>query len=336
MNIYDISKQAGVSIATVSRVINGNSYVSDKTKQKVLRVMEECGYTPNAFARGLGLNTMKTVGIMCADSSDPHIAKAVYHIEQNLRSNHYDALLCCTGFEPEAKEKYMNLLLLKRVDAIILVGSNYVEADDARNQYIRQAAKRVPIMIINGALNGENIYSTLSDDYGAIYDAVKVLRHNGHKEILYLYNANSYSGKKKLSGYLAAMVDISPCVGKREDYIHFFQGSLTDTRDYLSALYQKGMRFDAIITAEDNLAISALKFAKANSISVPDQLSIIGYNNSIIAQYSDPELTSIDNKQETICLSCIQTLMEVFKGQQVPQTKIFSCEIIKRGTTRFD
>ena len=70
MNIYDISKKAGVSIATVSRVLNGNEKVSANTRQKVLRVMEEESYSPNAFARGLGLNTMKTIGILCADSSD--------------------------------------------------------------------------------------------------------------------------------------------------------------------------------------------------------------------------------------------------------------------------
>ena len=84
MNIYDVSKKAGVSIATVSRVLNGNDKVSEKTKQKVLSVIEECSYTPNAFARGLGLNTMNTIGVMCADSSYPYQAKAIYYMEQNL------------------------------------------------------------------------------------------------------------------------------------------------------------------------------------------------------------------------------------------------------------
>lgn len=81
MNIYDVSQMAGVSIATVSRVLNGSPKVSEKTKEKVIRVMEEMGYTPNVFARGLGLNTMKTIGIMCPDSSDPYMANAVYYLE---------------------------------------------------------------------------------------------------------------------------------------------------------------------------------------------------------------------------------------------------------------
>ena len=80
MTIYDISEKAGVSIATVSRVLNGNANVKPKTKKKVMDVIEEYGYTPNAFARGLGLNTMNTIGILCADSSDLYLAKAVYYI----------------------------------------------------------------------------------------------------------------------------------------------------------------------------------------------------------------------------------------------------------------
>ena len=99
MTIYDISEKAGVSIATVSRVLNGSSSVSEKTKQKVLDVINQCEYTPNAFARGLGLNTMKTIGVMCADSSDLYLAKAIYYIEQKLRVNGYDSILCCTGYD---------------------------------------------------------------------------------------------------------------------------------------------------------------------------------------------------------------------------------------------
>ncbi len=335
MNIYDISKKAGVSIATVSRVLNGNSYVSEKTRKKVLAVIEECGYTPNAFARGLGLNSMKTVGILCADSSDPFIAKAIYYLEQELRQNGYDALLCCTGFDYLEKEKYMNLLLSKRTDAVILVGSNFVEDKDNKNQYIRDAARSVPIIIVNGALNGENIYGTLCDDYHAVYEATKALQASGHERILYLYNSHSYSGSNKLSGYLAAMEFDQHSNLNKEDYVQYFYGSIQEIKDHLTSLKQKGISFDAVITSDDSLAIGALKYAKENGLTVPEQLSIIGYNNSILSQCCEPELTSIDNKLEAVCSNSIRALMDVFRGQQVPLRTVFSAEIIKRGTTRF-
>ena len=102
MNIYDVSERAGVSIATVSRVLNGNPNVSERTRKKVLAVMDELGYTPNVFARGLGLDTMQTIGIMCSDSSDPYLAEAIYYLERELRSHNYDSILCCTGGTTEA------------------------------------------------------------------------------------------------------------------------------------------------------------------------------------------------------------------------------------------
>ena len=335
MNIYDISKKAGVSIATVSRVINGNSNVREKTKEKVLKVIEECGYTPNAFARGLGLNSMNTVGIMCASSSDPYLATAINYLERDLRQHNYDALLCCTGYEVDVREKYLNLLLSKRTDAIILVGSNFVEATSEKNQYIRDAAKKVPIIIVNGALDGENIFSALCDDYRAVYETIKALQSSGCSKILYLYNSRSYSGNKKLAGYLAAMGMDAKAESDSSGYIQFFDGNITEVRDHLTALRNSGLEFDAIMTADDNLAIGALKYAKVNQIAVPEQLSIIGYNNSFIAECSDPELTSIDNKLEAVCSNCINTLMEFFNGQEVPLKTVFSAEIVKRGTTRF-
>lgn len=189
-------------------------------------------------------------------------------------------------------------------------------------------------MIINGALGSENIYCTLCDDYHATFEATKALQSSGCKNILYLYNAKSYSGNKKLSGYLAA-AEPENKARKKEDFIQYINGSIPEVKNHLTSLYKKGLTFDAIITADDNLAIAALKFAKENHLSVPGKLSIIGYNNSIIAQCSDPELTSIDNKLEAVCNNCIATLMGVFRGQEVPLKTVFSAEIIKRGTTRF-
>jgi Transcriptional regulators len=334
MNIYDISKKAGVSIATVSRVINGNANVSERTRKKVLEIMHECDFTPNIFARGLGLNTMKTVGIMCADSSDPYIASAIFYLEQELRRYNYDALLCCTGYDLEDKQKYINLLLSKRIDAVILVGSNFVEAEASKNDYIIEAAKSIPIIIMNGALSGNNIYCVLCDDYHAVYDATKALQQSGCKKVLYLYNAKSYSGSKKLSGYLDA-VEFSEQSINKENYIQLITGSITDIKNQLRLLYQKGLSFDGIIASDDQLAIGALKFARDHQLIVPEQLSIIGYNNSIIAQCCDPELTSVDNKLETVCSSCISTLMGVLKGQEVPLKTVFSAELHKRYTTRF-
>ena len=108
MNIYDIAKLANVSIATVSRVVNNSPKVSPKTKEKVLTVMKENEYTPNAFARGLGLGSMKTVGIICPNIDDIYMAKAVSYLERNLHAHGYDCILGCSGFKQEEKENYVS------------------------------------------------------------------------------------------------------------------------------------------------------------------------------------------------------------------------------------
>lgn len=333
MNIYDVSKKAGVSIATVSRVINGNTNVSPKTRDMVLQTIEECGYTPNAFARGLGLDSMNTIGIMCADSSDPFMAKAIFYLEKALRQNHYDVLLCCTGYQHSDKEKYMNLLLSKRTDAIILVGSNYVENQDNDNAYIRKAAAHIPIMLLNGMLNGHNIYSTLCDDQYAVQDATNALIKSGSNNIIYLYNASSYSGNNKLTGFKTAIAATLNAADSSNSKVHYIDGGIAETTTYLKGLKDKN--FDAVVASDDTLAIGALKYAKALGLQVPEQLAIIGYNNSIIALCSEPELTSIDNNVESLCSKCIANLMDVFNQEQVPSQTIYPAQLIKRGTTSF-
>ena len=157
VTIYDISEQAGVSIATVSRVLNNSSNVSDVTKAKVLNAIKATGYTHNAFARVLGLNTMKTIGILCADSSDLYLAKAIYFFEEQLRENGYDSLLCCTGYALKDKKAAVNLLISKKVDGMILAGSHFVYPDAGDNNYIFEASEKVPVMLLNAELEGSNI-----------------------------------------------------------------------------------------------------------------------------------------------------------------------------------
>ena len=336
MTIYDISEKAGVSIATVSRVLNGSSNVSEKTRKKVLDVIHRYEYTPNAFARGLGLNTMNTIGIMCADSSDLYLAKAVYYIEQLLRANGYDSLLCCTGYELATKEKSMNLLISKKVDSIILIGSNFIYEKEEDNKYISDAAAEVPIMLLNAAYDAPNVYSIVSDDHTSMYEATRSMISSGIKDILYFYNSTSYSGKRKLAGYRAAMEEAG--LLKNGSLMQFYMGSHEDVHAmsaHLAKVKSKGLSFDGVIAADDNLALGAVKYALSAGLSIPEELSVIGYNNSLLTSCCNPELTSIDNKLETLCQHLITTLMGLLAGNEMPKQTVFSGEIIKRGTTRF-
>lgn len=335
MNIYDISKRAGVSIATVSRVLNDSPHVSLATRQKVMAVINDSGYVPNAFARGLGLNTMQTIGLLCPDASDAYLAQALAYLESALRSRGYDCLLSCTGKGLDARIAGVEQMTSRHVDGMVLMGSSFIEDEQRDNEYIRQAAKTVPVILLNGSFPCERVYGVLCDDQRATMEAACHLLDTGCRRILYLYHSQNYSGRKKLVGYRAAMEGRGLTVD--DSLLCFFDQnkmSVQDVRDRLLALDKGGVVFDAVLASEDSLAIGALKYAKAAGKAVPQELSVVGYNNSAYCTFCDPELSSVDNKLKAICDHIVETLMGVLGGKEMPQKTVFTGEVVLRQSTK--
>ncbi|MBP3888381.1 MAG: LacI family DNA-binding transcriptional regulator [Cellulosilyticum sp.] len=328
MNIYDIAAKAGVSIATVSRVLNGSPNVSAKTKEKVLRVIEEEGYTPNVFARGLGLNTMKMIGILCTDVSDIYYAKAVSILENALRQHGYDSLLCSTGNKLGDKKKYVDLLLNKRVDAIILIGSTFKEESD--NSHIEKAASKVPTVIINGLIDVPNTYSITCDEYQAMYDNVISLVKKGCHDILYLYDVESSSGIQKLNGYKAALKDCG--LAPSSQLILQVEKNPASISEAINNLLTKEIHFSAVLASEDYLAIKACHTLLEHGYQIPEDLPVIGFNNSLLCECAWPQLSSVDNMVETLCNTGVNVLRDVFAGKTVTHKMILSGHLVERDT----
>ena len=331
MNIYDISKQAGVSIATVSRVLNGSDKVSPATREKVLQVIDQNSYTPNAFARSLGLNSMHTVGILCADSSDVYLASAIYYLERELRQNSYASMLCCTGYHLEEKKKYLQLLLSRNVDALFFVGSNFVEDTDKNNAYLFEAAGKVPVFILNGYLSGSRIYSVLCDDRLAVNEMTASLLCSGSRSPVYLYRSLSYSGQKKIAGFREACLEKG--LQDVEKRIFASPASIHETAALLDSLENEGLCFDSCVTADDELAVGAVKYALSHGRRIPGDFQISGYNNAQLSTCSTPEITTVDNRVEFMCTTAVSLLMQVFDGKDIPARTVFSGDIIYRDTT---
>jgi LacI family transcriptional regulator len=334
MNIYDISEKAGVSIATVSRVLNGSSRVNPQTRERVLAVMQQLGYVPNAFARGLGLKSMKTIGLLCPDAGDSYLAQALSYLERAFRTNGYDCLLYCTGKKLIDRVKGMELLLGKHVDGVVLMGSSFVEEDDAGNHYLRSAANRVPLVILNGSFACDNVYCVLCDDYHATKEAVQFLLDSGRRNILYLYHNRNFSGIKKLNGYKAGLQ--SRGIPLRDELIRFFAEDklrVSDMRDFILSIDREGVAFDAVLASEDLLGVGAAKYARVAHRSVPKSLSIIGYNNSNYCLCCEPELSSVDNKLESLCNQCASSMLNVLAGLEAPHKSLFTGELVRRGST---
>ena len=335
MNIYDIAKLADVSIATVSRVVNNSPKVSPKTKEKVLAVMKENEYTPNAFARGLGLGTMKTVGIICPDISDIYMAKAVSYLESSLHDHGYDCILGCSGFKQEEKENYVKLLLSKKIDTLILVGSTYAGRgrDEADTDYIREAAEQASVFMINAKVAGDNIYCTYADDFQATYEVTKAYLRRGKEKILFMYDSESFSARQKMAGYEAALQDAGyPVLGnlkfKTKNDIEYTKNMLLE--------YNKVLDFDSVLATDDGIAVGAIKYAKIKGLSIPEELSITGYNNSILAIGSDPELTSVDSKLGVMCRKTVERMIDLLENEsRIEKNVCVPCEIVRRCTTDY-
>lgn len=331
VNIYDIAKLADVSIATVSRVVNDSPKVNDKTKEKVRRVMEENHYTPNIFARGLGHNSIKAVGLVCPDVADSYMAKAVAYLEKNLRGYGYDCILYCSGYAEEDKRQALELIQKKWIDALVLIGSDYAGKKGEDVSYIHEAAQRIPVFMINGFIEGENIYCTLADDYQAVYDATEELIFAGKKRILFLSNSESYSAMQKRKGYEDAHRDHGlPVLAELRVYT---ENSIHGTRDRL--LLCRDLVFDSVIATEDGLAAGAVKYAKATGRSVPGEISVVGYNNSELSIGCDPELTTVDSRGEILCKTAIDSMMALLGGEKIRPKTTIKCHLIKRKTTDF-
>ena len=335
VNIYDIAKLADVSIATVSRVVNNSPKVSARTKEKVLAIMKENEYTPNAFARGLGLGTMKTVGIICPDISDIYMAKAVSYLESNLHDHGYDCILGCSGFKQKEKESYVKLLLSKKIDTLILVGSTYAGSgrDESDTDYIREAAEQASVFMINAKVAGDNIYCTYADDFQATYEVTKAYLRRGKEKILFMYDSESFSARQKLAGYEAALQDAGyPVLGnlkfKTKNDIEYTKNMLLE--------YNKVLDFDSVLATDDGIAAGAVKYAKIKGLSIPEELSITGYNNSILALCSDPELTSVDSKLGVMCRKTVERMIELLENEaQIEKNVCVPCEIVRRCTTDY-
>lgn len=332
MNIYDIAKLSGVSIATVSRVVNDSPLVSEKTKAKVRKVMEDNNYVPNVFARGLGLGTMKTIGIVCPDIADAYMARAVAYIEGHLRESKYDCILQCSGKNPDDARAAVTNILNKKIDALFLIGSFYVfDGDsDPEADYIREAAEKVPVFLVNGYVEGKNIYCALCDDRSATEQAVNLLISEGRRRILFLYNSDSRSAREKRQGYIDALTK----AGLPIDESLFLRGRPGIEEVKRDLLLYCSPDIDAVFASNDRLAVGALKYAREAGISVPDELSIIGYDNSELAVSCNPEITSVDSMCETLCRINIDSLLSLLNGE-APEAKTFAKGIIvRRASTK--
>lgn len=326
MNIYDIAEKSGVSIATVSRVLNDSPNVRAQTRERVLEVIRAEGYTPNAFARGLGLGSMRMIGILCTSVRDPFYAQAVGHVEEHFRQNGLNAILRCTGSTAEEKKQALEYMLQKNVDAVVLIGSIFRE--DADNSHIAAAAKQVPIIIINGHIDLPGVYCVTCDERKAVRDLVEALFRRHKKRVLFLHDLMTYSCQQKIAGYRDGYALFDEPVN--DALIVPVERNLDAVNDCIKRLLVQGVSFDAVIGAEDILALGAQKSLHRIGLNMP----IIGFNNSSLARCATPELTSIDNGLEEMCTIALRVLDDLLEKKKAPTHTVVQAHLVERDSFR--
>ena len=183
-SIYGIAREAGVSVTTVSRVINNPDKVNSKTRRKIYAIMEKMNYTPNALAQSLVSRSTATIGVFVHDVKNPFYAEMLYEIEKKAFELGYSILFGNTSNQIKKEEAYVDIFTKKHVDGIIMVGGRNVK--EAQSLHIIKTAERVPVILTNHTVIGKNIYCILADEAGGAELAVQHLIDSGRDKIAYI------------------------------------------------------------------------------------------------------------------------------------------------------
>lgn len=329
MNIYDIAKEAGVSISTVSRVMNHKGNVNPVTRKRVEEILEKNNYTPSAIARGMVSKSMKTVSVLTVDIRVPHYAKTAYTIEREFSRRGYEVSLCNTGGELEETIKYLRTALEKKADGIVLVGSVFNTL--CKNAEISGLLKNVPVVLANGKLELPNSYSVLVDDRYGISLAVEHLIQKGHREIYYLRDMDTVSAQLKCEGFITEMEKCG--LKNARQQVVKAEPSIEGGIHAVEKLIREKRKFTGIVCGEDITAAGVVKALLHYGIKVPEEVAVTGYNNSEYAKICEPQLTTIDNKPELVAMMSVQLLTSLIEKTEVYSSCTIQPELVEGQTT---
>lgn len=330
LTIYDISMLAGVSISTVSRVLNGNSNVNEDTRRRVEDVIKKYGFVPMQSARNFHKQDLFAVGLMMNDIRNPYMCGLAYTINRELNKQFVNTILCnIVDVETEFINQ-LDHLIEKKVNGVILMGSIF------QHKLCKVALERkysgFPFIAINGNLALPNVREVIQDQKRGTRNAVDYLYHLGKRRIAYIYCRKSASDQKKYDGFLEGM-EVNDMDAVRT------QETSGKTLEEGYAATEKMLRFfpetDAIVYSADVLAVGGVHFLNDHHISIPDQVSVIGFNNSTSAAECYPPLTSIDNSMETCGQLAVDMMMKLINKQPVDDIFV-PCELVVRATTEHE
>ncbi|NEU29970.1 catabolite control protein A [bacterium LRH843] len=286
--IYDVAREAGVSMATVSRVVNGNPNVKPTTRKKVLEVIERLGYRPNAVARGLASKKTTTVGVIIPDISSIFFAELARGIEDIATMYKYNIILCNSDQNKEKEIHLINTLLEKQVDGIVFMGG--VITDEHKEQFKRSP---VPVVLAATVDSKEEIPSVNIDYKQAVYDVIRNFIEKGHRRIGMLSGPleDPINGYQKFAGYREAIEEEQ--IPFEEELVVICDYTYDSGIEGMNTFLELEEKPTAIFASTDEMALGVIHAAQDKGFQVPDDFEVIGFDNTRLAVMVRPTLSTV-------------------------------------------
>ncbi|KIL34298.1 LacI family transcriptional regulator [Cohnella kolymensis] len=322
--IKDVAKLAGVALSTASLALGEGGRVSPATRQKVLEAARELNYQKNGFAMDLKRSQTRTIALILSDLSGPYFSELIQSVQDFALSRGYDLIACSSvGGQDSTAVKFLRE---KRVDGAIVLAHN------VSNEVLQESAREgFPIVVLDRVVLGDYLINVLVDGEQGGYEATKYLIEQGHRRIAYISGpVNSYDNIQRYSGYQRALSEHALQELKKWNVIgHFTQeGGFQATK----MLILQGDLPEAIFYANDEMALGGMKALAESGIRIPEQVSVIGYDDIFQSQYVQPSLTTIRQPKYEAGSMAAHLLFQALEGQFVNKSYKFSVELVERNS----
>jgi LacI family transcriptional regulator len=324
----EVAERAGVSVTTVSHVVNNTRTVKPDTRSRVEEAMQMLGYQPNVLARSLRRGVTHTIGIILPDSANPYFAEVVRGIEDTSFAQGYSVILCNSDNDLDKEHHYTNVLVEKQVDGII-----FVAAGLSAENILNLQARRVPLVLVDRNVPNVQVDEVLADNQNGGWLATRHLIDLNHSSIACIAGPTGVRlSSERVAGYRQAL--------ESEDILYdpkwVVEGDFQYQSGYAAAknLFHRQPSPTAIFACNDLMAIGAYRFAHENSLRVPEQLSIVGFDDVRLAAYTNPPLTTVRQSKREMGTQAAKLLLERIAQQDLePRQVILGTELVIRRST---
>lgn len=313
VSIKDVARAVGVSHPTVSRALRGSPRVLPATAREIRRVAEAMGYNPSAVARSLVTQKSWTIGVVMASIADPFYGEIASGIEDVASANGYSVILANTPIDPTREVAVVRSLQERRVDGILVTASRAGEA------YISISSEMcIPIVLINNQHDGEFVYSVSIDNVQGATQATSHLVELGHKKIGYLGDQLGFqTDTERLAGYRDALA--AHGIPFDETLVAYGNGLPDGSAVAARTLLNLPQRPTAIFCYNDMSALGVMEEARAQGVRMPEELSLVGFDDLFFARYLQPSLTTIRQPKVEMGRSAMKLLLQLLTGDGLPE-----------------